>query len=56
MTAAAYGNFSGRRWRRMKMALNDKGTRELATDEDGEGTRPGGEQRRHSAFISGNNS
>jgi hypothetical protein len=36
MTAAAYGNFSGRRWRRMKMALNDKGTRELATDEDGE--------------------
>jgi hypothetical protein len=35
MTAAAYGNFSGWRWRRMKM-LNDNGTRELTTDEDGE--------------------
>jgi len=36
-------------------ALNDDGTRELATDDDGQGTRPGGDQRRHSAFIRCNN-
>jgi len=36
-------------------ALNDDGTRELATDNDGQGTRPGGDQRRHSAFIRCNN-
>ena len=38
------------------MVLNDDGMRELAADNDGEGTRPGGEQRWHLAFISGNNS
>jgi hypothetical protein len=37
------------------MALNDDGTRELAADDDEQGARPGGEQRRHSAFIRGNN-
>jgi len=40
----------------MTMALNNDGTRELAVDDDGEGTRPGGKQRSHSAFNSGNNS
>jgi hypothetical protein len=28
----------------MTMALNNNGTQELAVDDDGEGTRPGGEQ------------
>ena len=56
MTAAAYGNFRGRRWQRITMALNIDGTRQLAADDDGQGTRPGGEQRWHSALISGNNS
>jgi len=56
MTAAAYGNFRGWQWRRMMMALNNGGTQDLAADDKGEGTRPGGEQRQHSAFISGNNS
>jgi hypothetical protein len=56
MTAAIYGDFHGWQWRRMTMALNDNSIRELAADNDGEGTRPGGEQRRHSAFISGNHS
>ena len=57
MTAAAYGDFRGRRWQQMTMALIDNGTRELAADGDGKGTRPGGEQRRHLALIiSGNNS
>ena len=28
---------------------------ELATEDDGQGTRPGGNQRRHSAFIRCNN-
>ena len=56
MTTVAYGNFHGRQWRRMTMALNGDGTRELVADDDGEGTRPGGEQRRHLAIISGNNS
>jgi len=37
------------------MVLNKDGMRELAADDDGEGTRPGGKQRRHSAFFSGNN-
>ena len=46
MTVAAYGNFRGRQWRRMTMALINDGTQELAVDGDGEGTRPGGEQRR----------
>jgi hypothetical protein len=46
---------SSRRPRHMTMALNDDGTRELATDDDGQGTRPGGDQRRHSAFIACNN-
>jgi hypothetical protein len=36
-------------------ALNDDGTRELATDDDGQGMRTGGDQRRHSAFIRCNN-
>ncbi len=36
------------------MVLKDDCTQELAVDDDGEGTRPGGEQRRHSAFIRGN--
>jgi hypothetical protein len=40
----------------MTMALNDNGTQEQAADDDGEGTRPGGEQSWHSAFNSGNNS
>ena len=56
MTAAACGNFRGRQWQRMTMMLNDEGTGELAADDNGEGTRPGGNQRRHLAFISGNNS
>jgi len=56
MTAASYGDFRGRRWRRMTMALNNDGTRELAADDDGEGMTPGGKKRWHSAFISGNNS
>jgi hypothetical protein len=56
MTAAAYGDFCGRQWQRMTMALIDDGTQELAADDDGEGTRPGGKQRRRLAFISGNNS
>jgi hypothetical protein len=39
------------------MALIDDSTQELAADGDGEGTRPGGKQRRCLAlFISGNNS
>ena len=38
------------------MALNDNGMRELAADNDREGTRPGDEQRWHLAFINGNNS
>ena len=45
MTAAAYGDFRGRQWQRMTMVLNDDGTQELVADNDGEGTRPGGEQR-----------
>jgi hypothetical protein len=40
----------------MAVVLNDDGTQELAVDDDGEGTRPSGKQRRHPAFISGNNS
>jgi hypothetical protein len=40
----------------MMMVLIDNGTRELAADNDGEGTRLDGEQRQHLAFISGNNS
>jgi hypothetical protein len=40
----------------MTMALNGDDTQELAVDDDGEGKRPGGKQRWHSAFISGNNS
>jgi hypothetical protein len=41
----------------MTMALIDDSTQELAADGDGEGTRPGGKQRRCLAlFISGNNS
>jgi len=40
----------------MMMVLNDDGMRELAANDDGEGMRPGGEQRQHLAFISGNNS
>jgi hypothetical protein len=36
MTAAVCGDFHGRRWRQMTMALNDNGTRELAADDDGE--------------------
>jgi len=39
----------------MSMALNDDGTGELVTDDDGQGTRPGGDQRRHSTFIRCNN-
>jgi hypothetical protein len=55
MTVATSGDCHGRRWWRMAMALNDDGTRELAADDDEQGARPGGEQRRHSAFIRGNN-
>jgi len=55
ITETAYGDCRGRRWRPMTMALNNDGTRELATDDDGQGTRPGGDQRRHSAFIRCNN-
>ena len=55
ITEMAYSNCHGRRWWPMTMALNDDGTRELATDDDGQGTRPGGDQRRHSAFIRCNN-
>ncbi len=40
----------------MTMVLNGDGMLELVADNDGEGTRPGGEQRWHLAFISGNNS
>ena len=43
----------GRRWWRMTMALNDNGTRELVAEDDGQGTRLGGEQRRHSTFDRG---
>ena len=42
MTLAAYSNLRGRRWQRMTMALNNDGTRVLMADDDGEGTRPGG--------------
>jgi hypothetical protein len=35
---------SGRRWRWTTMAVDGEGTRELAADDDGQGTRPGGEQ------------
>ena len=42
MTAAAYSNFRGRRWRWMTMALNNDGTRVLMADDNGEETRPGG--------------
>ena len=42
MTVAAYSNLRGRRWQRMTMALNNDGTRVLMADDDGEGTRPGG--------------
>ncbi len=43
------------------MATDDDGverrrTRLRAADDDGEETRPSGEQRRHLAFISGSNS
>ena len=51
-------NGDGRRRQRRRcdgQALKDDGTRELATDDDGQGTRPGGDQRRHSAFIRCNN-
>ena len=44
MTAAAYGDFCRRRWQWMMMALNNEGTRELAADDDGEGTTPGGKK------------
>ena len=57
MIAVAYGDFRRWRWQRMMMALINDGTRELAADSDGEGTRLGGEKRRRLAlFISGNNS
>jgi hypothetical protein len=39
MTAAAYGDFPGRRWQQMTIALIDDGTQELVADNDGEGTR-----------------
>jgi hypothetical protein len=55
ITETAYGNCRGRRWRPMTMALNDDGTRELATVDGEQRTRPGGDQRRHSAFIRCNN-
>jgi hypothetical protein len=55
ITETAYGDCRGQRWRPMTMALNDDSTCELATDDDGQGTRPGGDQRRHSAFIRCNN-
>ena len=54
MTAAAYGNFRGRQWRWMMMVLINNGMQELAADNDGEGTRPGGKQRRHMEFNIGN--
>jgi hypothetical protein len=41
--------------RRMTMVLNDDGMQELAMDNDGQVTRPGGDQRRHLAYIRCNN-
>ena len=55
MTAVAYGNCRGQGCWRMTMALKDVCMQELAADDNGEGTRRGGEKRRHSAFIRGNN-
>ena len=39
MTSAAYGNFRGRQWGLMTVALINNGTLELAADNNGEGTR-----------------
>jgi len=50
MTAAATDNGGLRQLRRTAMTVDDDGMQELAADNDGQGTRPGGEQRRHSAL------
>ena len=53
LTAAVAANNSGLRqlwwqhWQRMTMAMDNNGMQELATDDNGQGTRPGDEQRRH---------
>ena len=41
ITETAHGDCRRRRWWPMTMALNSDGTQELATDDDGQGTRPG---------------
>ena len=55
MTAAAIDNGGLRQLRRTAMAVDDDGMQELAADNDGQGTRPGGEQRWHSAFSNRGN-
>lgn len=55
MTAAATDNGGLRQLRRTAMMVDDNGMQELAADNDGQGTRPGGEQRRHSALSNRGN-
>ena len=55
MTAAACGDCRRQQCWWMTMTLKDNCMQELAVDDGGEGTRPGGKQRRHLAFIRGNN-
>ena len=55
MTVAACGDCRGQQCWQMTMTLKENCTQELAADNNGEGMRPGGKQRRHLAFVSGNN-